>query len=76
MASTTYEEASPELQHITLWAEEQADLAIAKHPLTGPQLDAIEAIRRRARQLGTDMLLYGNAYIRTSGERVAPRALS
>ena len=42
---------SPELQHITLWADEQADLEI-------------------------DMLLYGNAYIRTSGERVDPRALS
>jgi hypothetical protein len=38
MASTIYEEVSytsPELQHITLWAEEQADLEIAKHLLTG-----------------------------------------
>lgn len=35
-----------------------ADLEIAKHPLTGRELDAIE-----------DLLLYGNAYIHTSGGR-------
>jgi hypothetical protein len=76
MASTTYEEVSlyalsPELQRITLWAEEQADLEIAKHALTGAELDAIEDPRRRVLQLETDMLLYGNCYVH-NGERVEP----
>lgn len=72
----TYKEVSwtsPELQQVTMYAEEQADLEIAKHPLTGRELDAIEDLRRTALRLETDMLLYGNAYIHTSGERVDPR---
>lgn len=70
MTDVAYKEVSwtsPELQQITMYVEEQGDLVLAKIPLSGPQLDAIEDIRRRAGQLMMDGLLYGNA-----SERVDP----
>jgi hypothetical protein len=65
---------SYESQLLDMRLQEQADLETTHVPMTGSELDAFHRVRRAA-ELPRDKLLFGCAYMDSTGKRIDPSRL-